>query len=303
MRWTGELPDTNIRPMAETTARIPIGRRRSGEADKYSDGRAAILPVGRRNSGGVDKFVVEFESAGLMIFGFLEENEESPESSCNSGDEFDGGECVEKGEDVDQSSCNVEENKAFWESQEQLLQATLHRSSSFESKIRHATRDALNEINSEGIGCLCRRSVADGCRNCMQREISGRLRSEGYICNIAKSKWRSSPDIPSGEHTYLEVMENSSSKKGETRRVVVIELNFRAEFEIARASEGYSRLIRRLPEAFVGKPERLRSLIRIMCSAAKKCMREKKMHLPPWRKHKYMQAKWLGQCVLQTQPP
>lgn len=97
-----------------------------------------------------------------------------------------------------------------------------------------------------------------------------------------------------GEHTYLEVVDRLSSKKGEVR--VVIELNFRAEFEMARASEEYNQLINRLPEVFVGKAERLKALIKILCSAAKKCMKDKKMHLAPWRKHKYMQSKWMGTC-------
>lgn len=98
--------------------------------------------------------------------------------------------------------------------------------------------------------------------------------------------------IFSGEHSYLEVMDNSNTKREVTK--VVIELNFRAEFEMARASEEYNRLITRLPEVFVGKAERLRVIINIMCSAAKKNMKEKKMHLGPWRKQRYMQAKWLG---------
>lgn len=104
-----------------------------------------------------------------------------------------------------------------------------------------------------------------------------------------------------GEHTFLDVIENSGSKKGEVR--VIIELNFRAEFEMARASEEYNRLVQRLPEVFVGKVERLSTLIKILCSAAKKCMKEKKMHMGPWRKQKYMQAKWLSPCKRITSTP
>lgn len=85
---------------------------------------AAKTPITRRNSGEVDKYSGESESAALLIFGFLEESEWSPESSCNSGDSCNGGDIVEEleEEEVDESSCNVEENKAFWESQEQLIQ-------------------------------------------------------------------------------------------------------------------------------------------------------------------------------------
>ncbi|KAF5473082.1 hypothetical protein F2P56_009726 [Juglans regia] len=106
-----------------------------------------------------------------------------------------------------------------------------------------------------------------------------------------------------GEHTFLDVIENSStsSKKGEVR--IIIELNFQAEFEMARASEDYNRLVQRLPEVFVGKVERLSNIIKIVCSAAKKCMKEKKMHMGPWRKHKYMQAKWLGACERKASTP
>ena len=77
---------------------------------------------------------------------------------------------------------------------------------------------------------------------------------------------------------------------------MVIELSFRAEFEIAKCGEDYKRLISRLPEVYVGKTDRLRSLIKILCIAGKKCLRDNKMHMGPWRKHKYMQAKWLGTC-------
>lgn len=93
-------------------------------------------------------------------------------------------------------------------------------------------------------------------------------------------------------------MENSSTKKGEVR--VIIELNFRAEFEMARANEEYNKLVLRLPEVFIGKVERLTNVIKILCTAAKKCMKEKKMHMGPWRKQRYMQAKWLSPCERTT---
>uniref|UniRef100_A0A2P2JCG2 Uncharacterized protein LOC105134588 n=1 Tax=Rhizophora mucronata TaxID=61149 RepID=A0A2P2JCG2_RHIMU len=174
-----------------------------------------------------------------------------------------------------------------------FLQGTLYRTSSFETKIRKSTKEAVKEITGIGIYCVCRKQAAGACRDCLQAEISLRLQAEGYDCAICKSKWKSFQDVPSGEHTYLEVV-NQFSKKGDVR--VVIELNFRAEFEIARASEGYNQLINRLPEVFVGKAERLSALIKILCSAAKMCMKEKKMHLAPWRRQKYMQSKWLGAC-------
>ncbi|EEF44422.1 conserved hypothetical protein [Ricinus communis] len=240
-----------------------------------------------------DQFFGFSDQAGSfadIVFGFLEEQEESPKSSCDSNDYLE--------DDEDDSSSSVEENRKFWETQEELLQATLYRTSSLEMKIRQATKDAVREIKQLGLRCPCHEPATGQCRNFLQREISLRLQAEGYNCAICKSKWKSSHDIPSGEHTFLEVVEKLNSKKGEVR--VVIELNFRGEFEMARASQEYNQLINRLPEMFVGKAERLKALLKVLCSAAKKCMKEKKMHLGPWRKHKYMQSKWLGTCERTT---
>jgi uncharacterized protein (TIGR01615 family) len=94
------------------------------------------------------------------------------------------------------------------------------------------------------------------------------------------------------------VRDNTNQKKGEVR--VMIELNFKAEFEMAKGSDEYNKLIKKLPEIFVGKEERLSNLIKILCMAAKKCMKDKKMHMGPWRKQRYMEAKWLGPCERNT---
>ncbi|BAT92293.1 uncharacterized protein HKW66_Vig0218980 [Vigna angularis] len=226
-----------------------------------------------------------FVSFSDTVFGFWEDLQEPPENSTNSGKLLG---------DDDEKLCSVgNEYKAFWEKQYLLLQATLCGSSSIETRVRQATKEVLTELNMWDMQCLCRREVnVKSCRNCLRREICDRLLNLGYNSALCTSKWRTSSEIQiSGEHTYLEVKDNSNTKR-EVK--VVIELSFRAEFEMARASEEYNKLMNRLPEVFVGKAERLQVIINIMCSAAKKCMKEKKMHLGPWRKLRYMQAKWRG---------
>lgn len=99
----------------------------------------------------------------------------------------------------------------------------------------------------------------------------------------------------------MEVVDESNPKRGAVR--VIIELNFRAEFEMARAGEEYNRLVCRLPEVFMGKEERLRAVVKILCAAAKKSMKERKIHMGPWRKHRYMQAKWHGNCEQSAPAP
>ncbi|WCJ30769.1 hypothetical protein M5689_012308 [Euphorbia peplus] len=235
-----------------------------------------------------------------VIFGFLEE-EEVQESSDSSVCSSDSSEFEIEEDDNGENSCDFEANKKFWEAQNQILQATLYRTSSLETRIRQATKVALMEINQSGLQCQCHTPEAGVCRSFLQTEISLKLQAGGYNCSICKSKWRSSPAIPAGEHTFLEVVEKSNSKRGEIR--VIIELNFRGEFEMARANEEYNKLINNLPEIYVGKSERLKDLIKILCSSAKKCMKEKKMHLGPWRKHKYMQSKWFGGTYERSSPP
>ncbi|CAL0333860.1 unnamed protein product [Lupinus luteus] len=227
------------------------------------------------------------------VFGFWEEFQVESENSSNSSS-FD----EDYNNDEEESFCSNEKNKAFWEEQDQLLQGTLCRTSSIETKVRHATKEALRELNMSERACICPQPEAAAaaktktCRDCLQRELRDRLLKLGYNCFICKSKWISSRGIPSGEHTYMEVIDKSNIKRGEVK--VVIELSLRGEFEMARANEEYNQLLSKLPEVFVGKSERLKVLVKIMCSAAKKCMKDKKMHLAPWRKQKYMLAKWVG---------
>ncbi|KAG8385549.1 hypothetical protein BUALT_Bualt03G0056800 [Buddleja alternifolia] len=224
------------------------------------------------------------------VFEFLNEEYQGLSPAISVDDIEDDEEKENQNENENQSP----EDGKFWETQSQLLQTTICRTSSFESRIRNITKEALKEAQQPGNLCSCGRPFDNGCRKCLMEEVCRRLQNADFDSAICKSKWRSSLDIPSGEHTFLDVIDNSNPKKGEVR--VIIEFNLRAEFEMARANEEYNKLVKRLPEIFVGKIERLLALLKILCGAAKKCMKEKKMHMGPWRKHRYMQAKWLRTC-------
>ncbi|WCJ27045.1 hypothetical protein M5689_008820 [Euphorbia peplus] len=262
------------------------------------------LPFHHRNflSDGSDlEFHDQLAAASFsdVVFGYFDNVAGDSFEASSSSEDCDNE--LELDDEEKENGCVGEDNKKFWENQHQLLQATLSRTTSLESGIRNIVKETIKEIQMAETICSCGRQMAGGCRNCLMTEVSGRLSNAGYNSAICKSKWRSSPDIPSGSHTFLDVIDNSNYKKGEIR--VIIELNFRAEFEIAKANEEYNMLVRRLPEVFVGKVERLQTVIKILCSAAKKCMKEKKMHLGPWRKQRYMQAKWLGTCKRTTSMP
>ncbi|WVZ68852.1 hypothetical protein U9M48_017737 [Paspalum notatum var. saurae] len=223
-------------------------------------------------------------SLSNMVLGFFEdfERERRPE---NDDDEDEGS-----------SAGDTAESKTFWQTQHSQLHEALAKTSPAESRIRADAEEAIKSMRAAAAAAACScsctgRPAARDCRLCMLRHVAQRLRDAGYNSAVCKSKWTRSTDIPSGEHSYVDVV--AQTRSGKAVRVVV-ELSFRAEFEVARASAGYRALVTALPEAFVGRAERLRGVVKVMCAAAKQCMKENNMHMGPWRKHKYMQAKWLG---------
>jgi len=75
---------------------------------------------------------------------------------------------------------------------------------------------------------------------------------------------------------------------------LILDMDFRSQFELARPTQTYKELINTLPSVFIGTEERLDKIISLLCSAAKESFKEKGLHIPPWRKAKYMQSKWLS---------
>ncbi|KAK7362841.1 hypothetical protein VNO77_04965 [Canavalia gladiata] len=267
-------------------------------------GRITRFLPGFRKEPGFD-FSAYVEQPQSMLsdveFQFLDDGEISSLAQSACSDEFQSNEIELDEDDGDgdgDNSGNVEKNRSFWDNQLQIMQTNLFRTNSVESRIRKSAKEAIEDIKSSEIVCSCNAQMAaSSCRSCLMREVSRRLQNDGYNSAICKTKWRNSPTIPSGEHTFLDVID-STNKKQDIR--VIIEPNFRAEFEMAKGSEEYNKLVRKLPEVYVGKVERLSNIIKVLCMAAKRCMKENKMHMGPWRKHKYMQAKWLGPCKRNT---
>lgn len=264
------------------------------------------LPVGFRRELSRQK-LQQFADNNLVDveFEFLDDSDVNLANSSSSSDDFPldiEDEDDESSQKVHACTSNIEENRNFWDNQLQLLQTNVYKISAVELSIRNATKEAIEEIDRSEIECSCGRQIkgssARECRNCFMRQVSRCLQNAGFNSAICNTKWTSSHNLPSGEHTFLDVIHSTSKQKPDVR--VIIELNFRSQFEMGKASEDYNNLVRKLPEVYVGKVERLRNIIKVMCMAAKRCLKENKMHMGPWRKHKYMQAKWLGPCKRNT---
>lgn len=73
----------------------------------------------RQNSDDIMRFLDGMASSDDVLFGFLDEGNQSPEdfSDFNGGDD----------DEDDNNNCTSEDNKAFWQEQEQLLQVLFHK--------------------------------------------------------------------------------------------------------------------------------------------------------------------------------
>ncbi|CAL9236084.1 unnamed protein product [Arabidopsis halleri] len=121
------------------------------------------------------------------------------------------------------------------------------------------------------------------------RSVVNGLVSLGYDAALCKSRWEKSPSCPAGEYEYVDVI-----MKGER---LLIDIDFKSKFEIARATKTYKSMLQTLPYIFVGKADRLQRIIILICKAAKQSLKKKGLHVPPWRRAEYVKSKWLSSHV------
>ncbi|CAN0857256.1 hypothetical protein LINGRAHAP2_LOCUS6695 [Linum grandiflorum] len=120
----------------------------------------------------------------------------------------------------------------------------------------------------------------------LRKIVADGLSALGYDSSICKSKWEKSSSYPAGEYEYVDVIVDGER--------LLIDIDFRSEFEIARSTGAYKAVLQSLPYLFVGKAERLGQIVSIVSEAARQSLKKKGMHFPPWRKAEYIRAKWLS---------
>ncbi|MED6118610.1 hypothetical protein PIB30_004214 [Stylosanthes scabra] len=128
-----------------------------------------------------------------------------------------------------------------------------------------------------------------------KRKLMSRLREKGFDAGLCKSKWEKNGRLTAGDYEYIDV--NSSSGKR-----YIVEVSLASEFEIARPTIQYSSLLRVFPQIFIGRVEELKEVVKLMCGAIKGSMKTRDLHVAPWRRNVYMQAKWFGSYKRTTNP-
>eukprot|EP01018_Ginkgo_biloba_P024923 Gb_36122 [translate_table: standard] len=235
----------------------------------------------------------QVESLGLadMINGFIEGDEKESALTCcdrsRSNCLVNDGKVVCGGRDGEDSGC--QESMPFLGEQLcEILEGLSCCTSTLELRLLREAAKSL-EMAKENAGFFIENEDHNGW---FRRFVMSDLRSAGYNAAICKSRGeQSTSGFPAGDYEFIDVIMEGRRSKNER---FFVDINFRAQFEIARPTSQYSALVQVLPKLFVGKAERLRQIIMITCDAAKRSLKSKGMYLPPWRKYRYTQAKWLG---------
>ncbi|CAA6660336.1 unnamed protein product [Spirodela intermedia] len=116
-------------------------------------------------------------------------------------------------------------------------------------------------------------------RSSVRKRLTMRLRMDGYNASLCRSSWVSTLECPGGDYEYVDVLVEAKKGGGAPRRIIV-DVDFRSQFELARPTATYARLSGTLPPIFVGAEEKLRRIIPLLCAAAQESLRERGLHVP-----------------------
>ncbi|KAL9449643.1 hypothetical protein AB3S75_011544 [Citrus x aurantiifolia] len=121
-----------------------------------------------------------------------------------------------------------------------------------------------------------------------------KLRMDGYDASLCKSTWDSTCSFSQGNYEYVEVLMRDKKLNGGVPTRLIVDMDFRSQFEVARPTRAYKELIDALPSIFVGTEKKLKEIVSLLCPACRKSLKETGLHIPPWRSASYMQSKWLS---------
>ncbi|XP_010534499.1 PREDICTED: uncharacterized protein LOC104810030 [Tarenaya hassleriana] len=168
----------------------------------------------------------------------------------------------------------------------------------YEADVLSAVRSQLFAIRGKDL-----HSVKTGTCNasCIRFYLAKLLRLSGYNAAVCSARWQPADKVPGGDHEYVDVI-LADTEDGQEERLI-IDMDFRSHFEIARAVDSYQRILDSLPVVYVGTESRLNQFLQAMAEAAKSSLKQNSMPLPPWRSLRYLQSKWHSPHKRHLGPP
>ncbi|GER41596.1 hypothetical protein STAS_18315 [Striga asiatica] len=253
-------------------------------ADKQAGG-------GEKDGGGAADFEPSSVCLDKLVQSFIEDSNEKQSSAASA--KYGRHRCNCFNGNSNDSSDDDDDELGFFSDSLTANSSVIDPSDTLKSLIpcasvaeRNLLADTSKIVESNNRACKkkgdLRKIVADG------------LIALGYDAAVCKSKWEKSTSIPAGEYEYIDVI-----VKGER---IIIDVDFRSEFEIARSTSGYRTVLHCLPSIFVGKSDRLLQILIIASEAATQSLRKKGMHIAPWRKAEYTKSKWLSPHTRAPEP-
>ncbi|XP_042512902.1 uncharacterized protein LOC122087731 isoform X2 [Macadamia integrifolia] len=165
-------------------------------------------------------------------------------------------------------------------------------------EILGSVEDTEEEVLQKVLKYLRNKNTAGKTTN-LKKWLVMRLRIDGYDASLCRTSWVTTFNCPGGDYEYIDIMMQDDN--GGVGRLIV-DIDFKSQFELARPTSSYAQLTDTLPSIFVGCETKLNKIISILCTAAKQSLKERGLHVPPWRRTSYMQSKWLSDNCQKVRP-
>ncbi|KAL8171579.1 hypothetical protein V2J09_023383 [Rumex salicifolius] len=202
---------------------------------------------------------------GAMVSDFLENGSGGADSWCSSDSESGFSDLIHLADKISFYKCTVNQ---------------------YESDLLSVVHSLLLSMTNRDLQ-IAKLGLCKG--SCIRFALAKFLRHSGYDAAVCDSKWQGCSKVPGGDHEYIDVLKYNND--GSSDRLI-IDIDFRSHFEIARAVESYDKILNSLPVVYVGSLTKLKSLLQVMSEAVSSSLKQNSMPVPPWRSLAYLQAKW-----------
>lgn len=276
--WPGEVPN------ADSSARqISAGKCIPFYCGKH---KAACKPTSQ-------------SQASRLLSGFGKESDEASNCSTKNGSDDSESDLavmvydfIENGSGSQEASgvAPAENGAAAILKLNETLQGLASSISSPERDLLCSVYQVLMNVNETDLVCQSSRASCNG--SCIRHLVVKSLKCSGYNASLCKIEWNNSGRVPGGQYEYIDIIMPDRNPDPADR--IIIDTDFRTQFEIARPVPQYQATLKLLPAIFIGKAAKLEQLLQIVSKAAKCSLNQNSMPLPPWRTLEYMKAKWFS---------